>query len=225
MQLRLALARDPRDLVHVDEVRLRRHLVRGDLVELARDVDLHPVREVAAVRQREAHHRVARVEQRVVDGGVRLGAGVRLHVGVVGAEQRLRAIDRELLDDVDVLAAAVVALAGIALGVLVREDAPLRLEDRGGHEVLAGDHLQRALLAFELTADRLGHLGVDIGKWAGEEIGHSSEGIVYGWRTVAVTGSMSGAPCPVPGARPRGPRSARRGAHGGRPRTPSGGTR
>ena len=44
---------------------------------------------------------------------------MRLHVGVGGAEQALRALDRELLDDVDVLAAPVVALARVTLGVLV----------------------------------------------------------------------------------------------------------
>ncbi len=77
------------------------------------------------MRQREAHDRVARLQQRVVDGRVRLRARVRLHVGVLGAEQRLGAVDRELLDHVDVLAAAVVALARVALGVLVRQHAAL----------------------------------------------------------------------------------------------------
>ena len=51
------------------------------------------------------------LEQRVEDGGVGLRAGVRLDVGVLGAEELLGAVDRELLDDVDVLAAAVVAPA------------------------------------------------------------------------------------------------------------------
>ena len=41
--------------------------------------------------------RVARIEQRVVDGRVGLRAGVRLDVRVLGAEQLLGAIDRELL--------------------------------------------------------------------------------------------------------------------------------
>jgi hypothetical protein len=40
---------------------------------------------------------------------------------VVGSEQGLGALDREVLDDVDVLTAAVVALAGIPLRVFVRE--------------------------------------------------------------------------------------------------------
>jgi hypothetical protein len=43
--------------------------------------------------------------------GVGLRAGMRLHVRVVGAEQLLGAVDRELLDLVHHLAAAVVALA------------------------------------------------------------------------------------------------------------------
>ena len=57
------------------------------------------------------------------DGRVGLRARVRLHVGVVGAEQFLGTLDGQRLDVVDVLAAAVVALARIALGVLVRQHA------------------------------------------------------------------------------------------------------
>ena len=157
-QLRPALVGDALDLVHVDEARLARDLVGRDVVQAPGDVELHAVREVAAVGQREAHDRVARLQERVVDGGVGLGAGVRLDVGVLGAEERLRAIDRQLLDDVDVLAAAVVALAGIALGVLVGQHAALALEDRLRDEVLRGDHLERALLALELVLEGVGDL-------------------------------------------------------------------
>ena len=67
--------------------------------------------EVAAVVERHPHDRVAGLEHRHVGGVVGLGAGVGLDVGVLGAEQRLGAVDRELLGDVDLLAAAVVALA------------------------------------------------------------------------------------------------------------------
>jgi hypothetical protein len=47
------------------------------------------------------------------------------------AEQLLAAVDRQLLGDVDVFAAAVVALARIAFGVLVGELAALRSITRG----------------------------------------------------------------------------------------------
>ena len=75
------------------------------------------------------------------------GAGVRLDVGVLGAEERLGAVAGEVLDLVDDLAAAVVALAGNALGVLVVEPRAERLEHRDRGEVLRGDELERLLLA------------------------------------------------------------------------------
>ena len=86
---------------------------------------------------------------------------MRLHVGVLGAEQRLGAIDGELLDDVDELAAAVVAPARIALGVLVGQDRALRLEDGAADDVLGGDQLEIGLLAVGFGADRPPDGGVD----------------------------------------------------------------
>ena len=75
----------------------------------------------------EAEDRVAGLQQRRHHRGVGLRARVRLHVGVLRAEQRLQPVDRQLLDDVDVLAAAVVATPRVALGVLVGQDRALRL--------------------------------------------------------------------------------------------------
>ncbi len=86
---------------------------------------------------------------------------MRLHVGEVGAEQLLGAIDGELLGDIHVLAAAVVALAGIALGVLVGEHRPLRLEHARARVVLRGDELDVLLLAAALAGDRAGQLGIE----------------------------------------------------------------
>ena len=90
---------------------------------------------------------------------------------MLGAEELLRAVDRQLFGDVDELAAAVVAAARVALGVLVGQHAALALEHGLGHEVLAGDHLQRALLALELGAQYVGDLGVDLGQRPVEEVG------------------------------------------------------
>ena len=170
-QLRAALARDARHLVHVDQAALAVDLVGGDVIQAAGHVDLHAVREVAAVGQREPHDRLAGLEQRVVDGRVGLRAGVRLDVRVLGPEQRLGAVDRQLLGDVHPLAAAVVATTGIALGVLVGEHRALAFEHGPRHEVLRGDHLERALLALELAAQHLGDLGVDVHERAVEVIG------------------------------------------------------
>ncbi len=101
-------------------------------------------------------------ERREVDRHVRLRARVRLDVRVLRAEERLRAIDRELLDLVDDLAAAVVAATRIALGVLVRRDASDRLEHRRPREVLRRDQLDLAALALELPLEERRDLGIDV---------------------------------------------------------------
>ena len=147
-----------------------------DVVEPAGLVEPHPVGEVAAVGELHAQERVARLHERQVRGAVGLRAGVRLDVDVVAAEHLLGALDRQLLGDVDPLAAAVVAAAGVALGVLVREHRALALEDRLGHEVLRGDHLQRALLALELVREDVRNLRIDVGKRAVEEVGRKVDG-------------------------------------------------
>ena len=147
--------------VHVDEERLGVDAVGVRLVELAREVQLHAVGEVAAVGELEAEDAVAGRRDRGQHRGVGGGARVRLHVRVRGAEQALGALDRERLGDVDELAAAVVAAAGVALGVLVGEHGALRFEHGARHEVLARDHLERAALAAELLLEGRGDLGID----------------------------------------------------------------
>ena len=127
----------------------------------------------------EAQDAVAGRGDRREHGGVRGGAGVRLHVRELGAEQRLGAIDREVLDDVDELAAAVVATTGIALGVLVGEHGALRLEHGARNEVLARDHLEGAALAAEFLLERGGDLGVDLGEGEVEGTGHGA--LLYGF--------------------------------------------
>jgi hypothetical protein len=86
--------------------------------------------EVAAAVQRQPKDGVTRLEQSVHHRRVGLRTGMWLDVGELRSEQRLDPIDRDLLDDVDVLAAAVVAPTRIALGVLVRQHGTLRLHHR-----------------------------------------------------------------------------------------------
>jgi hypothetical protein len=80
-----------------------------------------------------------------------MGAGMGLDVGVVGAEQRLGATDRERLGDVDELTTAVIAPAGIALGIFVRQDRPRGLEHGLTHEILRRDQLEALVLAVQLV--------------------------------------------------------------------------
>ncbi len=151
-------------LVVVDAIGLARDAVVHERVQLAGEVHLVTVRQVTPVVEAQAHHDVARLERGRVDRHVRLRAGMRLHIRVLGAEQLLGAVDRELLDLVDDLAPAVVAPTGITLGVLVRRDARDRLEDARPGEVLGGDQLDLSALPLELTPDQLGDLGIDVGE-------------------------------------------------------------
>src|SRR6267143_6698747 len=83
---------------------------------------------------------------------------------MLGAEQLLRPIDRELLDLIDDFAAAVVALPRQPLGVLVGERGAHGFEYCDRHEVLARDQLEAMLLPRDLLVDEGANLGIDVGK-------------------------------------------------------------
>ena len=120
--------------------------------------------------EREAEHPVARLEDREVDGHVRLRSRVRLHVGVLGAEERRRAVPRQLLDLVDDLAAAVVALAGIALGVLFVGTEPTASSTLG--QVKFSDAISSIWPRCRSSSRprSLRDLGVDLGQPGGTEL-------------------------------------------------------
>ena len=127
--------------------------------------------QVTAVGQVQAQQPLPRRHQRVQHRGVGLGTRMRLHVGEVGAEQRLGPVAGDVLHHVDVLATAVVAPAGQSLGVLVGQHAALSLQHRARHEVLRRDHLEGVALPAQLLAQQLGDIGVDLGERGGHDVG------------------------------------------------------
>ena len=116
--------------------------------------------QVAALVQAHAQHRVPVLAQGLVHGEVGLGAGMGLHVGVIGAEEFLCPLNGDILHHVHALAPAVVALPRVALGVLVSEDGAGGGQDGGADDVLRGNELDVLLLPVILGADSLPHLGV-----------------------------------------------------------------
>ncbi len=78
--------------------------------------------EVAAGGQGHSENSIAGLAPSEVDGFVGIGTGMRLDISVVGLEQLFCTVDSDLLDLVDVLVAAVVAFAGVALTVFISED-------------------------------------------------------------------------------------------------------
>ena len=159
-QLRLVLPRLSGNLIEVEPVRVARHTIADEMIKHAADVQLHAVGQVSAVGQVEAHHRVAGLERREIDRGVGLRSAVRLHVGELRSKKLLRTVDRELLDDIDELAAAIVTLTWIAFGILVRQHAAGCLHHCGARIVFTRDHFEAVGLALDLVGNRLPNIGV-----------------------------------------------------------------
>ena len=155
------------DLVVVD-VTLVIETVGDHMIVLAGEVHGGAVGEVAAVGQIHADDGVARLEQGLIDSVVGLGAGVGLDVGVVGAEELAGPVPGDVLGDVHLLAAAVVALAGVALGVLVGEHRAHSHQHRFTDDVLRGDELNIPPLPGQLGR----HGGAHFRVAGGEEIDH-----------------------------------------------------
>jgi hypothetical protein len=156
------LARERLDLLVVDQPVVRMHAILKRLEQFAGEIDLGAMREMAAVIQAHAEDGIAGRKQRQIHRRVGLRARVRLHVGIVGSEQLLGAIDRELFGDVDEFAAAVVALARIAFRVLVGQHRALRLQDPRTGVILRSDQFDVIFLTRALAIERTLQFGVEI---------------------------------------------------------------
>ena len=77
------------------------------------------MRQMAAVRKVHAENSVSGIQKRKVNRGVGLRAGVRLHIGMLGAKQLFSALDGNIFNNVNAFAAAVIAFSRVALGVFV----------------------------------------------------------------------------------------------------------
>ncbi len=83
---------------------------------------------------------------------------------MLGTKEFLGAGAAQVLDGVHVHAAAVVASAGVALGVFVGEVTAHDLHDRPGDVVLRGDELQVVALALHLQIQGLEDRRIGIAK-------------------------------------------------------------
>jgi hypothetical protein len=140
------------------------------------------VGQVTALGKIEREESLAGLHGREKDRHVRVRARVRLNVCVLGPEKLLCAVDRQGLDDIDILAAAIVALAGIALRVLVGQARSLRLADRARDHVLARDQLQLVVLSPVLVLYRIENIGIDFGKGRAKVRGESPRKLLFKYR-------------------------------------------
>ena len=152
-----------------------------EVVDATAEVHRRAVGEVTALVEAHPHDLVAGLEQREVGGHVGVGARVRLHVGVLGAEQLAQAVAGELLDLVDHEVAAVVALRRVALGVLVGEHRALRGEHRGDVKFSDAMSWIGGVLALGLAPDDVGDLGIGRERRASDSV-LTSEPLRSRWR-------------------------------------------
>ncbi len=152
------------ELLHrlvVDLLGLRVHPIGHDIEVPAAVGEGMPVGQMPAMGQIHPHDHIARLEHGEVDRHVRLGSRVRLDVRVLCAEEFLRSVDRQALDDVGGPAAPVVASAGIALRVLIGEYRAHRSQHRPGDVILRGDQLESFILPLRLQTNGIGDLCID----------------------------------------------------------------
>ena len=168
-ELRLVLARQRLDLIHVDPLRRPVDPIGDHLEPAAGHVDRRAVSQMPARREIETHEHVAGLHEGHEHALIGLAAGIGLHIGEPAVEQSASALDREILGDVDELAAAVVPLARISFRVFVGHDRALRLEHRPRDDVLRGDELDRVALAAEFELDRPRDLRIGGGQGRGKE--------------------------------------------------------
>ena len=69
--------------------------------------------------QRKTHDFLAGGQQGVHDGVIRLGTGVRLYVGVLGAEELLNPFNSQVFDNIDEFAATIVAATRVAFRIFI----------------------------------------------------------------------------------------------------------
>src|SRR6478735_2994028 len=105
--------------------------------------------QMSSMREVHAQDLVAVVERCHKHGHVRLRPAVRLYIRMLSPEKLFGAFNGRILYDICEFAATVVALAGITLGVLIRECSSHRLQDCFRDKILGRDKLQ----AIGLTAN------------------------------------------------------------------------
>ena len=166
------------NFVVIDALRFRIDAVGDEAVQLAGEILGRAVRQMPAVAEVHAQHRVAGLEEREVHGHVGLRTGVRLDVGVARAEELLGAVARDVFSLIDKLAATIIALARVAFGVLVGHDRADGFDDGGRNVILAGDHFQLRVLPSQFVADGVENFRIEAFQFIEHFFVHSSLSVV-----------------------------------------------
>ena len=85
-----------------------------------------------------------------------------LNVCILCSEKLLGSFDSNGLNDINVLAAAIISLSGVALSILVGKNAAHSSHYCGGNDVFTGDKLKVSLLTCKLLCHSVADFGVSL---------------------------------------------------------------
>ena len=159
-ELGLALESDLLHLVVIDHSGLFVEMVCHRVVVDTGHIHGRAVGEVTAVSEVEAHKGVTGLEAGHEYCHIGLGAGVGLHIRILGIEEFLEAVDSKLFDLVDDLAAAVIPCARITLCILVGANAAKSLEHLFADKILGSDELDTFGLTLFLFPQQVGNFNI-----------------------------------------------------------------
>ena len=112
------------------------------------------------MRQVEPHEGIARLHAGEEYRHVGLCARVGLHIGVVGHKELAGPFACDILHHVHALAAAVIAVSGVALGIFVGQHAAHRFHYCGADKVFGSNQFNFIALASEFFTDSRSNFGV-----------------------------------------------------------------
>ena len=135
------------------------------MIQQAGSIDGRAVGKVTSHGKVQAHESVSGFEDGHGDGHVGLGAGMGLHIGILGIKQGAETVYGYLLYLVHHLAAAVIAFAGITFCILVGTDGTHGGKHLLRHIVLGGNEFQAGRLTFLLFFDKVENLEVFFHMW------------------------------------------------------------
>ena len=112
---------------------------------------------MAALGKIHTHYGIAGIKKSKVYSYIRLSTRMRLNICEFGTEKLLSSVARDVFHYINILAAAVVTLAGIALGVLVCKNAAHSRHNCRRNDVFARYKLYVSLLTGKLQIHSLAH--------------------------------------------------------------------
>ena len=113
---------------------------------------------MATVVEIQTHEGVAWLQTGQQNGCIGLSTRVRLYVGIFSAKQLADTVDSQLFNLVYNLTAAIVAVAGVTLGIFIRQVGAHSLHDLVAYKVLTGNELNAFQLALVLLLNQLENL-------------------------------------------------------------------